>query len=230
MRIRVGTSGFSYKEWKGAFYPEKLPAAKMLAFYAERFDAVEINNTFYRMPKPSALAGWAKDVSAAEDFAFALKAPVYLSFLHETAGAFFDIARTLGKRLGPIYVQLPPTKKKDVELLEKLLALVPRDLRVAIEPGNDTWLDEEVYALLRARDAALCTIDDAKKEVPLVATASFGYLRLRRTKYSKAALASWRDRIRAQRWKDAWVFFKHEDEATGPRLAAAFQRVLGADG
>ena len=229
MRIRVGTSGFAYKEWKGAFYPEKLPAAKMLAFYAERFETVEINNTFYRMPKPSALAGWARDVAGAPEFKFVLKAPVYLSFLHETAAMFFDVARTLGRRLGPIYVQLPPTKKKDAELLRKLLELVPRDLRVAIEPGNDTWFDDEIYDLLRARDAALCTIDDTKKEVPLVATASFGYLRLRRTKYTKAALAAWRDRIRAQSWKDAWVFFKHEDRATGPRLAASFRRVLEAN-
>jgi uncharacterized protein YecE (DUF72 family) len=236
MRIRVGTSGFSYPEWRGSFYPEKLPTAKMLAFYAERFDAVEINNTFYRMPKPSALEGWAAQVSVPEtksDFAFALKAPVYLGLLgrgriglEQPAKGFFEIAAVLGPRLGPIYVQLAPTMKKDVEGLAALLSLVPKDVRLAIEPGNDTWLDDDVFALLRKHRAALCTIDDPKKEVPIVPTAPFGYVRLRRTKYTKAALSKWAERFRAQPWKDAWVFFKHEDEATGPRLASAFQRVL----
>lgn len=233
MRIRVGTSGFSYPEWRGSFYPEKFPTAKMLAFYAQRFDAVEINNTFYRMPKPSALDGWASQVEANADFAFALKAPVYLGLLGrgklglaEPAKGFFEVAAVLGKRLGPIYVQLAPTMRKDVDGLAALLRLVPKGAHVAIEPGNDTWLDEEVFALLRKHRVALCTIDDAKKEIPIVATAPFGYVRLRRTKYSKAALTSWAERLRAQPWKEAWVFFKHEDEATGPRLATAFQRVL----
>jgi uncharacterized protein YecE (DUF72 family) len=232
MRVRVGTSGFSYKEWKGSFYPEKIPAAKMLAFYAERFDAVEINNTFYRMPKPSALEGWAKDVAATPDFRFVLKAPVYLGLLNkgpalaEPVKSFFAVAEVIRERLGPIYLQLPPTMKKDVAGLRALLELVPRWARLAVEPGNDTWLDEDVYALLRARGAALCAIDDPKKVVPIVPTADFGYVRLRRTKYGKAALGKWAAQMRAQPWKEAWVFFKHEDEATGPRLAAAFQRVL----
>jgi uncharacterized protein YecE (DUF72 family) len=233
MRVRIGTSGFSYKEWKGSFYPEKLPAKEMLAFYAARFDAVEINNTFYRMPKPGALAAWARDVAAAPDFAFALKAPVYLTFLSKGKAAleqpvrhFFELASELGRRSGPIYLQLPPTMKKDTAGLRALLELVPYGARVAIEPGNDTWLDDEVYALLRTHGAALCAIDDPKKVVPIVATAEFGYLRLRKTRYTKAALAAWADQILAQRWREAWVFFKHEDEATGPRLAAAFQRAL----
>ena len=238
MRIRVGTSGFSYPEWRGSFYPEKFPTAKMLAFYAERFDAVEINNTFYRMPKPSALEGWAAQVTAADvkrDFAFALKAPVYLGLLgrgriglEQPAKGFFEIAAVLGKRLGPIYVQLAPTMKKDVEGLAALLSLVPKDVRLAIEPGNDTWLDDDVYDLLRKHRVALCTIDDPKKEIPVVPTASFGYVRLRRTKYTKAALATWAERLRAQTsWKEAWVFFKHEDEATGPKLAARFFELVG---
>lgn len=234
MRIRVGTSGFSYPEWRGSFYPEKFPTAKMLAFYAERFDAVEINNTFYRMPKPSALEGWAAQVK--KGFAFALKAPVYLGMLgrgkiglEDPARGFFEIARVLGAKLGPIYVQLPPTMKKDVEGLAALLALVPPGIRLAVEPGNDTWLADDVTALLRERGAALCTIDDTKKEVPLLPTASFGYVRLRRTKYTKAALVAWRDRIRVSGWKEAWVFFKHEDEATGPRLATAWKQVLEAE-
>ncbi len=236
MRVRVGTSGFSYKEWKGSFYPEKIPAAKMLAFYAERFDAVEINNTFYRMPKPSALEGWARDVAASPEFRFALKAPVYLGLLNkgpalaEPVKSFFDVAAVIRDRLGPIYLQLPPTMKKDVPGLRALLELVPPWARLAVEPGNETWLAEDVYAVLRARGAALSAIDDPKKQVPVVATADFGYLRLRRTKYGKAALAEWAARIGAQPWKEAWVFFKHEEKATGPRLAAAFQRVLHGGG
>lgn len=228
----MGTSGFSYKEWRGSFYPEKIPAAKMLAFYAARFDAVEINNTFYRMPKASALEGWARDVAESPDFRFALKAPVYLTFLNKGAAlaepvrSFFAVAEVIQARLGPIYLQLPPTMKKDVAGLRALLELIPRRARLAIEPGNDTWLADDVYDVLRARGAALCAIDDPKKVVPIVPTADFGYLRLRRTKYGKAALAEWAARIRAQPWKEAWVFFKHEEEATGPRLAAAFQRVL----
>jgi uncharacterized protein YecE (DUF72 family) len=237
MRVRVGTSGFSYPEWRGSFYPAKFPTAKMLAFYAGRFDAVEINNTFYRMPKPSALEGWAAQVTAAEakrDFAFTLKAPVYLGLLgrgriglEQPAKGFFEIAAVLGKRLGPIYVQLAPTMKKDVEGLAALLSLVPKDVRLAVEPGNETWLDDEVFALLRKHRAALCAVDDPNKQIPVVATAPFGYVRLRRTKYPKAALAAWAARLTAQTsWREAWVFFKHEDAATGPRLATAFQRVL----
>ena len=235
MRVRIGTSGFSYKEWKGSFYPEKLPAAKMLAFYAARFDAVEINNTFYRMPKPGALAAWTRDVAEAPDFAFALKAPVYLSFLGKGKAAleqpvrhFLELTAELGARAGPIYLQLPTTMKKDTAGLRALLELVPPRVRLAIEPGNESWLADDVYATLRDRGAALCTIDDPKKTVPLVATSDFGYLRLRRTKYTKAALAAWADRILEQPWREAWVFFKHEDEATGPRLAAAFQGALAA--
>src|SRR5688500_8092142 len=191
MRIRVGTSGFSYPEWRGSFYPEKHPTAKMLSFYAERFDAVEINNTFYRMPKASALEGWAAQVKG--EFAFALKAPVYLGLLgrgriglEQPAKGFFEIAGVLGKRLGPIYVQLATTMKKDLDGLAALLTLIPKNVRIAIEPGNDTWLDDEFYALLRKPRAALCTIDDTKKEIPVVATAPFGYVRLRRTKYPKS--------------------------------------------
>lgn len=232
MRVRVGTSGFSYKEWKGAFYPADLPASKMLAFYAEHFDAVEINNTFYRMPKPAALERWAKDVAAAQSFAFALKAPVYVGALgrpemfEPAARELVRTAHVLGGRLGPIYVQLPKTMKKDLGGLRALLRVLGRDVRVVVEPP-DGWIgDDELYAALREHGAALVGVDDVEREIPIVPTADFGYVRLRRTRYPKAALAEWADRILAQPWNEAWVFFKHEDEATGPRLARAFQRAL----
>lgn len=206
----------------------------MLAFYAARFDAVEINNTFYRMPKPGALARWAGEVAETE-LSFALKAPVYLGLLgkgraglEQPARHFLELAHELGPRLGPIYLQLPKTAKSDPEGLRVLLELFPRNVRVAIEPGNETWQTGEIRALLREHGAALCTIDDADRPAALEATADFGYLRLRRTKYSGAALAAWAERILAQRWNEAWVFFKHEDRGTGPRLAVALKRALAA--
>jgi uncharacterized protein YecE (DUF72 family) len=232
MRVRVGTSGFSYKEWKGSFYPEDLPDAKMLRFYGERFDTVEINNTFYRMPKASVFDGWAAEVS--KDFAFVLKAPQWIAHLKvradlvDPARNVFVTAKTLGPRLGPFLVQLPAYLKKDTALLRAFFGLVPRDARIVLEPSHPSWLDDETYAVLRDHGAALCAVDDPKKTIPLVATAELGYVRLRQTAYDKAALKSWADRIVAQPWKEAWVFFKHEDEGTGPRLARAFKEVLAA--
>ncbi len=225
MRVRIGTSGFAYKEWKGKFYPEDLPVAKMLRYYAERFDTVEINNTFYRTPTPRLLEDWAAEVPS--DFAFVLKAPLRLTHLRkgpelaEPAKEFFRIASTLGARLGPILLQLPPYLTKDIPALRAFFGLVPRDARIAVE-ATATWHDDEVYSLLRDRDSALCIVDDAKKRTPFVATASWGYLRLRKTVYKKAELAKWAERIVAASWTEAWTFFKHEDEGTGPRLATAF--------
>lgn len=234
MRVRIGTSGFSYKEWKGSFYPEDLPDAKMLAYYAERFDTVEINNTYYRMPKASVLEGWAAEVGG--DFAFVLKAPQRITHLKkgaelaDPAAYFFRTASTLGPRLGPVLLQLPPYLKKDVGVLASFFELVPEGIRLAVEV-TPTWHDEEVYTLLRDRGAALCVVDDPKKRTPLVPTAGFGYLRLRETDYGEAELSAWADRILATPWSEAWVFFKHEDAGTGPRLGTALRarlRALGA--
>ncbi len=240
MRVRVGTSGYAYKEWKGSFYPERLPAAKMLGFYAERFDTVEINGTYRRMPEPGVLEGW-RD-AAPSGFAFALKAPGQLTHLRNLAGLedrarlFFDMAtRTLGDRLGPILFQLPPYLKRDVETLTQIrrfFELVPAGVRIALEATDPSFHHEELYALLRERNAALCVVDDPKREAPLVATASWGYLRLRRVTYRKPALSEWAEKVRAQGWSEAWTFFKHEDKGTGPRLGARFKELLapGLDG
>jgi len=231
MRVRVGTSGFSYAEWKGSFYPEKLPASRMLGYYAERLSTVEINNTFYRMPTDKLLSGWAEKVP--EDFSFVLKAPrritheLRLRDAGETVRAFAERAVKLGDRLGPILVQLPPFFRRDLPLLGEFLGAWPESLRAAFEFRHESWLSDDVYETLRARGAALCIADGEKLSVPLVPTAPWGYLRLRRQDYAEGDLARWADRIRAQPWQRAWVFFKHEDEGAGPALAARLTKLLG---
>jgi uncharacterized protein YecE (DUF72 family) len=225
MHLIVGTSGYSYKEWKGTFYPAELPASDMLSFYAARFRAVEINNTFYRMPTETLVANWAAEVP--DRFTFVLKAPQWIThrkvLVADAVRRFVDVAKVLGSKLGPLMFRMPP--QKDVAKLRELLALVPREQRVTIEFRDDSWSDDEVHHALRDRDAALCVSDTDDVENPdelLLSTASWGYLRLRRTDYSGDELDAWRRRIEAQPWTDAHVFFKHEDEAKGPAFAKRF--------
>jgi uncharacterized protein YecE (DUF72 family) len=234
MRLQVGTSGFSYDAWRGSFYPGDLPGTEMLRFYARHLSAVEINNTFYRMPKPALLEGWAAQVPS--DFVLALKAPrriTHIKKLRDVADdvAYLDkVAAALGDRRGPILFQLPPYLRKDVALLRDFLALLPAEQRAAIEIRHPSWLDDEVYEALRAARVALCVADAGEEfDAPLLATAPFGYLRLRRQDYDEAMLASWAERIRTQPWQDVMVFFKHEDAGIGPALAARF-RSLFVDG
>ncbi|HET6362223.1 MAG TPA: DUF72 domain-containing protein [Gemmatimonadota bacterium] len=230
MRLWPGTSGFSYKEWKGSFYPEDLPDAAMLGWYAERFPAVEINNTFYRMPTRKLLQGWAEQVP--EGFRFALKASRKITHQKKLADAgdelayVADTSRALGPRLGPTLVQLPPWLKKDVPLLAAFLALLPADFPVALEFRSSSWFDEEVYAALEEAGAALVVSDTGKGDPPVVRTAAFGYARLRRVEYDEADLETWAERLAAPGWDDLYAFFKHEDEATGPRLAARFRELV----
>ncbi len=236
MRVKVGTSGFSYKQWRGRFYPEKLPAERMLAFYAERFGTVEINNTFYRMPKPELLQGWAEDVGEHPAFVFVLKAPQRITHVRRLQASaapdlafFLESAGTLGTRLGPLLFQLPPNQKKDAERLRAFLELLPAGTRAAFEFRHESWFDDEVYATLRAGRAALVVSDTDESPPegpPLVAACDFGYLRLRRSDYDEAALRRWAERVRAQPWTDAFVFFKHEDEGKGPELAARFVELV----
>ncbi|HUP19155.1 MAG TPA: DUF72 domain-containing protein [Gemmatimonadota bacterium] len=230
MRLRVGTSGFSYKEWKGPFYPEDLPDQEMLSYYAGRLDAVEINNTFYRMPTRKLLDGWAAQVP--DGFRFALKASRKITHQKKLAECadevtyLADTSATLGERLGPTLVQLPPYLKKDVELLRGFLASAPPDFSVALEFRSSSWFDDEVYDALREFGAALVASDmDEKPEPPVVATAPHGYARLRRVEYDDDALERWAGRFAEAGWEDAYVFFKHEDEATGPRLAERFREI-----
>ena len=229
--IYVGTSGYNYPEWKGTFYPVTLPTSKMLPYYAERFSAVEINYTFYRMPTVKALAGWA--AVTPPGFVLVLKAPRRITHdrrlvdIDQPLHYFQDTARTLGPKLGPLFFQLPPNFRKDVARLGDLLAMLPRDERHAFEFRHHSWFDDEVYALLQAWNAALCVADTEKGTTPLHATADFGYLRLRDAGYTDDELARWAARVRDPRWRDAYVFFKHEESGAGPALA---QRLLDALG
>jgi uncharacterized protein YecE (DUF72 family) len=227
MQVHAGTSGFSYDEWEGAFYPEKLPAKQRLAFYATKLDTVEINNTFYRTPSASVVEGWR--AQAGPDFRFVVKASQRLTHQRRLKECTADLAhalevyRVFGAQLGPVLFQLPPNFKPDLARLDAFLALVPPDVRAAFEFRNAGWFTDETYAVLRARRAALVVSDvDDAPEPPLVPTADWGYFRLRRTAYAPDALARWLARAKEQGWREAFVFFKHEDAGTGPKLAGEF--------
>jgi uncharacterized protein YecE (DUF72 family) len=226
MRVLVGTSGFSYPAWRGSFYPEKLPESKMLAHYASRMGAVEINNSFYRMPTPETLGRWADETP--EGFQFAIKSPRRITHdrrLADVAPAVERLdqaVRSLGPKLGPILFQLPPFMKKDLVRLDDFLAALPAGLLPAMEFRHDSWFADDVYACLRARKAALCIAESEELATPPVATAGWGYLRLRRQDYQPADLAAWAQRLHDQSWDKTYVFFKHEDEAKGPDFAASF--------
>jgi len=227
MNLYVGTSGYSYKEWKGSFYPEDMSADEMLKFYGERFRAVEINNTFFRMPKPAVLEAWASEVP--EDFRFVLKASRGITHMKRLKDAgesvlfLFKMAESLNERLGGVLFQTPPNLKKDVDRLREFLALLPRDRRAAFEFRHQTWFDDEVFSLLREHNAALCLAEaEDDLDIPFVATADWGYLRLRMPEYTDAEMKSWVKQVKAQKWKDAFVFFKHEDEGKGPAFAKRF--------
>ena len=227
MTVRVGTSGYNYAEWKGSFYPADLPAARMLPYYAGCFSTVEINATFYRMPTPKTVTGWAQ--ATPSDFTLALKAPQRITHfarlrdVDEPVRYFCDAARALGPKLGPLLFQLPPNFSRDTARLADLLALLPAGLACAFEFRHDSWLTDEVYERLRARGAALCIADSDQGTTPLEVTAPFGYLRLRHEGYTDADLARWAATIRrlGEGWREVFVFFKHGSES--PRLAAAFQ-------
>jgi uncharacterized protein YecE (DUF72 family) len=223
MLLLVGTSGYSYKEWVGPFYPEKLPASEMLRYYAERFRTVEINNTFYRMPAESMLEQWLQQVP--DQFTFTLKAPrriTHTQRLRESESSVAEFLRragALGEKLGVVLFQLPPFLKKDVPRLRDFLALLPSGQRFAFEFRNATWQDDEVYELLRTRGAILCVTDTDNGDTPFVATADCGYVRLRRTHYDDEELQAWAARIAAQNVAQSYVYFMHEDEALGTRFA-----------
>jgi uncharacterized protein YecE (DUF72 family) len=232
MRLYVGTSGFSYKEWKGSFYPEDLPASGMLRYYAERLSAVEINNTFYRMPRSEMLAQWAAQVP--EGFVFVLKASQRITHqkrLKEAGDAvdyFFRAARSLAERLGPVLFQLPPNLKKDLPRLVDFLAVLPGDCRAAFEFRHASWFEPDVFEALRARGQALCLAEDEELATPVEATADWGYARLRRQDYGPEDLRRRADAYREMPWKELYVFFKHEEGGAGPALARDFREIFGA--
>ncbi len=230
MNLHVGTSGYSYKEWKGSFYPENLSAKAMLSYYAERLPAVEINNTFYRLPQRSMLENWLAQVPA--NFRFSLKASqriTHFKRLHEVdeeTRYFLETASVLGEGLGVVLFQLPPNMKKDLPRLQAFLKNLPGNVRSTFEFRHPSWFDDDVLALLRENNRALCISDTDDLPVAHIdGTADWCYLRLRRVEYSEADLAAWLERVEAQAWKEAFVFFKHEDEGTGPKLASQFLKL-----
>jgi uncharacterized protein YecE (DUF72 family) len=235
LHLLAGASGYSYKPWKGPFYPQDLPDGDMLGYYAERLPTVEINNTFYRLPKASVLEDWS--ARTPERFRFVLKASRKITHIQrlkdvgELTDYLFKTADSLGPKLGPILFQLPPYLKKDLDRLRRFCDDVPRQRAIAFEFRDESWLDEEVFALLRGHDAALCVADtegSPAEDRKLVSTASWGYLRLRRDHYGDADLMRWLTRIRAEPWSQAYVFFKHEDEGAAPKLAQRLMDLASA--
>ena len=226
MNLYVGTSGYSYTEWKGTFYPEDMPEKQMLRFYGERFGTVEINNTFYRMPKVSVLQSWAAEVPAA--FKFVLKVPQRITHFQRLKDAadnvayFLKTAATLKAQLGPLLFQLPPYLKKDTPRLRDFLPLIGKR-QSAFEFRHQSWFDDEVLALLREHRVALC-IAEAENDlkIPFASTSDWGYLRLRRPDYGETELKAWGKRVQEQAWREAFVFFKHEEEGKGPQMARRF--------
>jgi uncharacterized protein YecE (DUF72 family) len=231
MQALIGTSGFSYPAWRGGFYPEKMPPTKMLAYYAERLAAVEINNTFYRMPSADMLARWAAETPPG--FRFSLKSPRQITHDRRLAGVtdavarLAEVAHALGDKLGPVLFQLPPFLRKDLPLLDGFLAALPTDLSATLEFRHPSWFSEDVYDCLRTRRAALCIAESEDLETPLRATADWGYLRLRRQDYDEAAIGRWAERLKAQSWTSVYVFFKHEDAGKGPAAATRLREMLG---
>lgn len=227
MNLYVGTSGFSYKEWKGSFYPEKIAAKDMLAYYADRLRAVELNNTFYRLPQKSMVESWKAQVP--ENFRFSVKASQRITHFKRLKDAgsetqfMLETVSALQDRLGVVLFQLPPNLKKDLDRLETFLKVLPADTPAAFEFRHPTWFDDDVLALLRSQNRALCVSDTDDLPANYIdKTANWGYLRLRRVSYTDADLTEWLKRVRAQEWKETFVFFKHEDEGTGPKLAGRF--------
>ena len=236
MTVWVGTSGYNYPEWKGSFYPEKMPAAKMLPYYAERFSTVEINYTFYRMPNEKILAGWSRETPAG--FKLTLKAPKRITHdarLRDCADAahrFLDTASTLGPKLGALLFQLPPYFRKDLAVFDGFLQLLPQGACCAFEFRHASWLDEEVYARLKARNLALCIADGEKLSVPVRMTADYTYFRLRDEGYTPQDIAHWAATIRERTTgcRDVYVYFKHEEAGKGPEFARLLLQELGMTG
>jgi uncharacterized protein YecE (DUF72 family) len=237
VKLLAGTSGYSFKEWKGTFYPPDLGTGGWLGFYASRFPTVEINNTFYRMPKETVLREWASQVP--EQFTFAIKASQRIThharLKPESADAVGFLLRNttvLGDRMGPILFQLPPNLKKDLERLRGFLGLLPSGRRYTIEFRHESWFDDDVLSALSERDVALCIAEQEDFKSPVQGTASWGYLRLHRLDYDAAALTEWANRVSSFGWSEAYVYFKHDEAEgsaplSGPPAVDAFVKACG---
>ncbi len=231
MNLRIGTSGYAYREWRGKFYPLGLAPREMLPFYAQRFSSVEINATFYRMPALAVLESWLAQVP--ENFIFAFKAPGLITHrkrlrnVNEETAAFTTKISALGHNLGPVLFQLPPSLPRDLPLLRAFLAAIPA-IRFAIEFRHPSWSSDEVFALLCEQRCALCISDrDDAPPPPLIATADFGYARLRRSEYTDKELQTWKEKFADLGWAEAFIYFRHEETAKGPAFAARMQGAPG---
>ncbi|MDQ6888322.1 MAG: DUF72 domain-containing protein [Gemmatimonadota bacterium] len=230
MKLLAGTSGYAFKEWKGSFYPAELKDDGMLGFYASRFPTVEINNTFYRLPKEKVLLDWAAQVP--EHFTFALKASQrithYARLKEESADLVDYLLKTtsaLGSKLGPILFQLPPNLQKDLTRLRGFLGLLPPNRRYVFEFRHQSWFDEDVFSAMRDRDIAMCVAEQDEFTSPVVCTASWGYLRLHKLDYDEADLTKWAQCVAGQPWTNAYVFFKHDEGlGSGPPAVDSFVR------
>jgi len=231
MKTWIGTSGFQYTEWKGTFYPEDLPASKMLPYFAERLRTTEINYTFHRIPSLKTIENW--KTQTPENFRFALKAPQKITHFaklrdcQDTLAYFCKVISDLGEREGPVLFQLPPNFKKDAEVLRSFLRELPT-MRAAFEFRHPSWLDDEVFELLRSSNIALCLADTEKLAAPTAVTADYGYLRLRREDYTSEDVARWATFVRQQatHWQETFVYFKHEESGIGPKLAQQMMQLL----
>ena len=228
MKLHAGTSGFAFKEWKGSFYPGDLQDDGMLGFYSSKFPTVEINNTFYRLPKEGVLQSWAAQVP--EPFTFAIKASQrithYARLKPESSSAVEFLLKntaSLASRLGPILFQLPPNLKKDTDRLRAFIDTLPSDRRYTIEFRHESWFEDDVFDALRARDIPMCITEQPDFASPFVSTASWGSTRLHRLDYGEAMLAEWARKISAQPWSEVFVFFKHDEGiGSGPPAVGAF--------
>jgi uncharacterized protein YecE (DUF72 family) len=221
-KLLAGASGYSFKEWKGVFYPEDIKADEMLPYYAEHLSTVEINNTFYRMPKASVLEHWAAAVP--QDFRFSIKASQRITHMSrlraetaaEPVGFLYKNLAALGPKRGPVLFQLPPNMKKDLARLTEFLSLLPKGHHATFEFRHDTWFEDDVYAALKGAGAALCLSErEDSAPPPLVETASWGYVRLRLETYSDADLGQWARKLEATSWHETYVYFMHEPTAPG---------------
>jgi uncharacterized protein YecE (DUF72 family) len=232
MNIWIGTSGFQYPEWKGRFYPEKISTRLMLPYYAERFASTESNYSFRSIPSRKTIDAWA--AATPESFRFSFKAPQKVTHFAklrgcaETVAFFHGAIAPMGEKLGAVLFQLPPTFKKDAALLASFLGDVPPGMRSAFEFRHESWFDDEVFGCLRDHEAALCVAENETLATPAVATAGFGYLRLRREDYTPAQIKRWARWIEEQRtrWSDVFIYFKHEEHAVGPKFAQQMQAAL----
>jgi uncharacterized protein YecE (DUF72 family) len=228
VKLRAGTSGFAFKEWKGPFYPEKMKDAEMLGFYSTKFPTVEINNTFYRLPKEDLLRHWAEQVP--ENFSFSIKASQKITHFtrlkEEGVPALEYLLKAvdvMGAKLGPVLFQLPPNMKKDLERLNGFLDRLPKNRRYTVEFRHESWFEPDTFEALRNHNVAMCAIEQPDFKSPFVATADWGYVRLHRFDYDEPMLATWAKDIRAQNWSDAYVVFKHDEGiGSGPPAVGKF--------